>query len=554
MPINNSSTANSWPPDYIAVKRNRIRYIQRLQSDPALWAKIRLYYKTHPIEWIEEWAMTYDPRNQAPAIKIMPFILFPRQKDFIVYLHDLWLNGESGLCEKARDMGASWLCVAFTTWLWLFHDGSAIGWGSRKEEYVDTKGDPKAIFPKIRQTLSFLPRFMLPAGFVMEKDATYMKIINRENGATITGEAGDNIGRGGRTSIYFKDESAHYERPDLIEAALGDNTNVQIDISSVNGSANVFFRRRMAGEIWEPGGTYERGMIRVFIFDWRDHPNKNEQWYNARRAKAEREGLLHMFAQEVDRDYCGSIDKIIIQQEWVRAAIDAHIKLGIKDDGERVGAQDVADGGADKNALVIKYGVVMRFCDHWAGEAGEAAKVAIPHCIEHSVKNLQYDSIGVGAGFKTEINTMAKAGTLPKGMQVVPWNAGAAVLYPEKHIIPGDKESPTNENQYLNLKAQAWFLLRTRFYKTFRAVRYGDKYDHSELISLDGTMPKLHELCMQLSQATHDSNGKGKTIVDKKPDGSVSPNMADAVVMCYCPITKPVGFFSNTWQAPLSHH
>jgi hypothetical protein len=48
-------------------------------------------------------------------------------------------------------------------------------------------------------------------------------------------EAGDNIGRGGRTLVYFKDESAHYEHPDLIEAALGDNTNVQIDISSVNG-------------------------------------------------------------------------------------------------------------------------------------------------------------------------------------------------------------------------------------------------------------------------------------------------------------------------------
>jgi hypothetical protein len=53
------------------------------------------------------------------------------------------------------------------------------------------------------------------------------------------GEAGDNIGRGGRTLVYFKDESAHYEHPDLIEAALGDNTNVQIDISSVNGLGNV---------------------------------------------------------------------------------------------------------------------------------------------------------------------------------------------------------------------------------------------------------------------------------------------------------------------------
>jgi hypothetical protein len=60
--------------------------------------------------------------------------------------------------------------------------------------------------------------------------------------STATGEAGDNIGRGGRTLGYFKDESAHYEHRDLIEAALGDNTNVQIDISSVNGLGNVFHR------------------------------------------------------------------------------------------------------------------------------------------------------------------------------------------------------------------------------------------------------------------------------------------------------------------------
>ena len=258
----------------------------------------------------------------------MPFLLFQRQIDFLHFLQGCLEDKENGLVEKARDIGASWLCVAYATWLWLFHEGVAIGFGSRKEEYVDKKGDPKALFPKIRQILQHCPSWMLPEGFNMNAHATYMKIINPANGSVIAGEAGDNIGRGGRTTIFFKDESAHYERPELIEAALGDNTDVQIDISSVNGTNNVFYQRRMAGEVWTPDSTPEEGKTRVFVFDWRDHPLKTDEWYEKRRKRAEEEGLLHLFRQEVDRDYAGSIDRIIIPQEWVKAAIDAHIKLG----------------------------------------------------------------------------------------------------------------------------------------------------------------------------------------------------------------------------------
>jgi hypothetical protein len=96
---------------------------------------------------------------------------------------------------------------------------------------------------------------------------------------------------------------------------------------------------------------------------------------------------------------------------------------------------------------------------------------------------------------------------------------------------------------YANLKAQAWFRLRTRFAKTYAAITKGEKHPHGELISLPSDMPGLHELCMELSQATHKPTGAGKTMVDKVGDGSRSPNMADAVVMCYNPIRKARGMF-----------
>lgn len=536
--------AEVWPIDYEAESIRRTEAWRDL--DDALAQELSWeFYRERPHEWIMDFCVTFNPRNKHPLPRLMPFVPFARQVALITFLLSCLNDGEGGLVEKSRDMGASWICCAFSVWLWLYHDGSTIGFGSRKKEYVDRRGDPKSIFHKIRQIVENLPSWMLPEGFNPKFHATDMKLINPANESTITGEVGDNIGRGGRTTIYFKDESAHYERPELVEAALGDNTDVQIDISSVNGPGNVFYRRRMAGDLWTPEGTCRPGYTRVFIMDWRDHPGKDQAWYDMRRARMEREGLLHIFAQEVDRDYSASLAGIIINAEWVRACIDAHKKLGFTASGERVAAQDVADGGGDKNALAARHGVILQHASNWGGEAGEAPRIAVPLCAELGVNELMYDSIGVGSAFKTGINGMRKAGSLPATLKVVPWNAAAPVLYPEKHLIPGDKETPKNEDFFENLKAQAWWSLRTRCYKTFRAVTMGEVYDSGELISLPSELPHLHELTMELSQAVRTYSKKGKVMVDKTPDGARSPNIADAVVMCYYPVRKSVGFFSS---------
>ena len=320
--------------------------------------------------------------------------------------------------------------------------------GSRKKELVDHRGDPKAIFTKIRQIIQWLPKWMLPQGFVWRTHSTEMKILNPDNDSSIIGEIGDQIGRGGRTTIYFKDESAHYEHPDLIEAALGDNTNVQVDISSVNGSANVFYRRRMAGVVWESANdNMAKGKVSVFIFDWRDHPGKTQEWYDLRRAVAEAEGLLHIFAQEVDRDYSGSVVGVIIKAEWVRSAIDAHVKLAALGDwfeGEHMAGQDIADGGGDCNAFVARHGSIVIAAEHWGGEAGDAARVAIPKCLENNIHEIYYDSIGVGAGFKTETNRMIEEPSWPPSLRVMQWNAAASPLDPSDPVIIGDDQSPTN--------------------------------------------------------------------------------------------------------------
>jgi hypothetical protein len=531
-----------WPPDYAAEFATRIHRIKRLKEDAELRAGIAERYSNDPVSWILHWAVTYDPRKASTdEPTTIPFVMFDRQRELVEFLLACVDGQQSGLIEKARDMGATWVCGAFSVWLWLYRDGASIGWGSRKEQLVDKLGDPDSIFEKMRIVIRNLPRLMLPHGFDADGDMPYMKIVNRQTGATITGESGDNIGRGGRKLIYFKDESAHYERPEKIEAALADTTNVQIDISSVNGPGNVFHRRREAGMEWAPGQDLATDRVNVFVMDWRDHPAKDPEWYAARRAKADADGLLHVFAQEVDRNYTAAVAGVIIPGDWVASAIDAHIKLGFDDTGAWRAGLDPADEGGDLHALAIAKGSVLHSVDGWGeGDVGMATRRAVDRLRGRRVA-LQYDSIGVGAGVKSEANRLRDTTgdngepMLPAGITFQPWNAGASPLRPDEHLVPGDDETPTNKDAFKNLKAQAWWQLRLRFERTHKAITAGEVHDPADLISLPSTMPGLSSLRKELSQATRGVDGSLRLIVDKKPAGTRSPNKADAVVMAFWP-------------------
>lgn len=532
----------SWPPNYTEVFMDRKSRFDIITKQPDLIPGAKEYYSTRYLELIEDWMITYDPRNIAKGLPpIMPFILFDRQKKFIEFVLDCIRNEENGLAEKSRDMGATWLCAAISVCLWLFESGSSIGWGSRKEMYVDTLGDPDSIFEKMRMIIDYLPRWLWPRKFNKKDNLSYMKIINPENLATITGEAGDNIGRGGRKTIYFVDEFARLVHPESIQASLGDNTNCQIDISTVFGTNSLFHRKRQAGEVWDTKKKIETGITRIFIFDWKDHPSKDQEWYDRRRQKAEREGLMAIFAQEVDRDSSSAVEGVLIPAIWVKAAIDAQRKLPKLKWGEGaiIAALDVADGGPDKNSLAVRKGSVLRFISEWNGiDTTITAGKAITMCKIRKVASLQYDCIGVGAGVKGETNRLKSKGVINGNLKIVPWNAASTPLFPKGHVIRGDRETPTNADFFANLKAQAGWKLRARFEKTYKAVIQGKEYPVEELISIPSTLSKLHQLVDELSQPTYGPNGAGKIVINKKPDGAKSPNLYDSVAMDYWPIER----------------
>lgn len=539
------ATRDNWPPAYVPVWQWRQQQLIRLRKDPALLYGAREFYSKPENfgAFISHWCDTYDPRNVSLGLPTrMPLIMFQRQYDMVDFLNALITDEQDGLIEKARDMGATWVACAYSVCLWLFRPGAAVGWGSRKEQLVDRAGDLSSIFEKMRVLIRGLPKEFLPKGFNPKAHFAHMKIVNPENGASIIGEAGDNIGRGGRTTIYFKDESAHYERPESVEAALGDNTRVQVDISSVNGIGNIFHQKREAGVEWN-GGPAHRDATNVFIMDWQDHPGKTLEWYEGRKAKAVANGLKHLFAQEVDRDYSSSVAGILIPQEHVTAAIDAHIKLGLAPTLPGLAALDVADEGNDKNAFVARYGSVICFADEWGhGTTGDTTRRAVGYCNDLGIKELQYDRVGVGSGVKSEAARLqeerARYGTeiyIPPDFVFVPWSSSDAVQDADSYMIPGDPESPLNGTFFENYKAQAWWHMARLFDNTFRAITEGIKFPPDQLISLPSNLPHLSTLRKQLSQVTVGRSQRLKVLINKQPEGTRSPNLADAAVMAFFP-------------------
>lgn len=529
-------------PDYREVYEYRLENLQRIRQNPDVLPLLNAHYRNNPIDFINDWGFTSDPRNIDYGLPVtVPFVLFPRQEEFCHWILERWRGRENGLCDKSREMGLSWTSVALASSLCLFNREMVIGFGSRKEEYVDSSGDPKALFWKVRKFIETLPP-EFRGTFDSRKHAPFMRVEFPETGSVIKGEAGDNIGRGDRTSLYLVDESAFLLRPDLIDAALSQTTRCRIDLSSVNGMNNPFARKRHGGK------------ISVFTFHWRSDPRKDQAWYDREVEKIDNPVIV---AQELDLNYNAAAEGIIIPGEWIQAAIDAHILLNLPVTGARYGALDIADQGRDKNAFANRHGWLLENVEDWSGKGSDifaTCERAADICDEWEIDDMRTDSDGVGAGAKGDfriINDNRKKARLPK-INVEEFHGNGEIIDASKPWdMGGDRKRVKRQgDMFANPKAQGWWTLRRRFQNVYRmvyAARNGLEpprvYAPDEMISISSEIKGLEKLTAELSQATFSMTSDGKIIVDKAPDGQASPNKADAVMMCYAPRKVRRGMF-----------
>ena len=484
-------------PDYEPVFKARIERVERMRAQPEIVPRLRDYYAGKPADFISDWGMTFDPRLAEKGLRtVVPFVLFPKQREFIDWCLARWLQREDGVVEKSRDAGVSWLTVAFAVWMMIFKEGTVVGFGSRKESYVDQIGNPASLFWKVREFINLLPQEMQPAGWDSQKHAPFMKIQNPGNGSFITGEAGDNIGRGNRTSIYFIDEAAFLEHPDAADAALSQTSNCRIYVSTPNGAGNPFYRRAHDGK------------TKKFIFDWRDDPRKDEKWYEKQRQTLDPVVL----AQEVDRSYTASVANAFIPGE-IAAAAARKGPADIMANGPIMMGIDVARFGDDKSCITLRQGrVLLRqvvFGGHdvvdVAGRAKEEYKAQMG-----DIAQIAVDTIGIGSGV-------------------------ADILRREFGDIVVDVNSSLrmSDGQNYNLRAKMW-------------------RDMREWLKVGASIPNDPELITDLTALQYGYKG-GDLLLESKQDakkrGIKSPDRADSLALTFAyPPEK-----TSEWVVPVNN-
>lgn len=217
-----------------------------------------------PLFWLNGFGWTYDPRRN-PSPKL-PFILYPFQEEAILEL--IIAIGEYDLLiEKSRDMGASWLCISAITWYWLFRPFQSFLFVSRVEEYVDSAGNPKAMFWKLDYLLNNMPPWLRPYGYNDKECRRKLHIENPDNGSVIDGESTTgNVARGDRRTAILLDEFAAVIDGHRVLSSTRDATNCRLFPSTPAGTNNAFYSIRQSG-------------IKTLRLHWPKHPIKSRGLY-----------------------------------------------------------------------------------------------------------------------------------------------------------------------------------------------------------------------------------------------------------------------------------
>jgi len=500
----------------------KISWNERLQisnnpQEVNKWFKAYQYGSAEAVvDFINRFCWTFDPR--LTENREMPFELFDKQEEYIEWLWNKYIDREDGVIDKCRGVGYSWLNACFSVYLLLFQNAVTVSMYTYKADECHKLGDMNTLLEKMIFVIFYLPDL-----FKTGVESRHMLIKNTANGSVIVGQAGDNAGRGGRSSIFFLDECAFYPKAESIEASVSRNSDCKIWGSTHNGTNTLFYRKCTSG------------INEVFTFDWWEIPLYNQEWYDKEKAKAEAEGTIHVFKQEVERDASASIDSVVCPSDWVNSS--QRFKGVIK--GRRIGALDPSNEGADTHGYVaIDGNTVIEVEESAEGDVGDATDKYFWLSVDLKCDEFRYDPVGVGAGVQVRIKEILarleidkdishERKTLAKNMKIVPWSASGKVLRPSAK----DYQSKTNGELFENAKAQAWWKIRDEFRNTYRCNN-GKDYDSTQTVNIpENGDKKLGKLVRELSQPQYKLSASGRLMIEKKPKGTKSPNIADAYVI-----------------------
>ncbi len=243
------------------------------ENDTILQADLLAACRDSLLYWVNAFVWTYHQFDVDPITgkrieslsPYVPFITWEIQDDLFNTFEECLKEAIDILISKCRDMGASWCCVAFLHWLWLFHSkGPQLLEMSRTRDYVDQTGNYKALFQKHDKINQWLPSWMLPPDCLPdEKYRTKMHMHNVLTGATIDGESTTEFaGSGDRRLVVLLDEFAKVKFGTAMRSATRDVGLMRIINSTPFGAGTEYSQWKRSGQ------------IKVFHLPYWEHPEK----------------------------------------------------------------------------------------------------------------------------------------------------------------------------------------------------------------------------------------------------------------------------------------
>lgn len=233
--------------------------------------------------------------------------------------------------------------------------------------------------------------------------------------------------------------------------------------------------------------------------------------------------------------FLDTVDDAIILAEWFDACVDAHEKLGFNLRGKKVVSHDPSDLGGDAKGFAYRHGVT--FLDIAAKETGDVndgLDWATDKAIHYGAQAFVWDCDGLGGALRREVSNNLAG----HPVEQIVFKGSHSPDRPDAQYEPtidNAAKAIKNKDLFKNKRAQYYWDLRDRIYRTYRAVAFGEYADPDSLISFRSKIDQLQQLRSEICRIPRKWNGAGTIQIMTKPEMRAldipSPNMADSVMM-----------------------